>query len=116
MTVSTINVRLDFASDPKYKTAKSILENRFSDFPKTLDFDIIANLSKQVVYELATDTDFCDDKHQASLFALEWLFQEIYQRNVPLEKNQFLLLCGDSIIPLDMEKEEISQEIWYKKI
>ena len=113
MTASIIYPLQDFASDPKYKIAKSILENRFPELPERPDLETIIKLSQQVIHELTTDIDFCDDKHYASFLALEWLFQELYQ-DIPLDRLHFFVKCEELIIhPTNLQEKAPTP--WYNK-
>jgi hypothetical protein len=117
MTISTIpSQTINTASDQNFKKAVSILNQCFTEIPENPNLDEVFDFAQQAVHELCTDIDFCDNKHEASLHALEWLFQELYQKNLPLEKFQFFSLCKDLIIPQLSTKKEGEGKHWYEKI
>lgn len=117
MTASTILFQtINSASDPDFNKAVVFLNRCFNNkIPKNIEFDGILDLARKAVYEISTDIDFCDDKHQASIYALEWLFQELYQQNMPLERHHFFSLCKDLILP-QSNGGETKEKHWYHKI
>lgn len=114
MTAHTLEPLTSIASDTNYRNAQLILgknpELRFSN-PSLEDIKIIA---KKAVTELVTDPDFCENKAHASRLALKWLFENLYQNNIPLEERQFYNLCEDCIIDDDEEPTE-KEMFWYQK-
>lgn len=114
MTVRTIPFPKETASDTNYLKAISILEKApFSNDP-IHGLDGILSFTQKAVQELITDIDFCDDKHEASLHALRWSFDSLYQHGIPLEQHKFLNLCEDFIIPNETTSPE-NQTRWYNR-
>ncbi len=115
MTAHTITFPKEVASDTNYRKAISILEKAPFSNDLTHDLDGILDFTKKVVQELITDIDFCDNKHEASLYALRWSFDKLYQNGIPLEQHEFLNLCGDFIIPDETDSSENQTRWWYNK-
>lgn len=114
MTARTIPPLKETASDTNYRKAISILEKTpFSNQPiQTLD-DIFS-LTQKAVEELRTDIDFCDNKYEASLYALRWSFDRVYQQGIPLEQKQFFNLCGHLVISDETNSSTRKKAHWYE--
>lgn len=115
MTARTIPFKQETASDDtNYLKAISILEEApFSNDP-IHGLDGILDFTEKAVREVTTDMDFWDNRHEASLYALQWSFENLYQKGVPLEEKQFFNLCGDLVIPNETTSPE-NPTPWYTK-
>lgn len=114
MTAHIISFPIQSAFGTNYLKAVSILEKTpFSNQP-IQSLDDIFNSTKKAVEELATDIDFCDNKHEASLYALRWSFDRVYQQGIPLEQKQFFNLCGHLVISDETNSSTRKKEHWYK--
>jgi hypothetical protein len=115
---ATINSfsKIDTASEPNYKKAVRILDQYFKEFPENPSLDEIVTIARTSVGELSTDVDFCENKNEASIYALEWLFEKLYQeKKIPLERSHFFSLCGDLTIKQSNEDEDRKKH-WYDNI
>ena len=115
MTAHIITFPKEVTSDTNYRKAASILEKApFSNDLIHNGLDGILIFTQQAIQELITDIDFCDNKHEASLYALRWSFDNLYQHGIPLEQHKFLNLCEDFIIPNEITSSE-NKTRWYNK-